>query len=87
MEVGMSKIIELVEKLPPDLEKEVIDFIEFLLMRKSRERNSKKSVNDISRLKGIFNSYADTSKKKLEKEAWELHVLEKWRRTSDSSRC
>ena len=83
----MSKIIELVEKLPPDLEKEVIDFIEFLLMKKSRERNSKKSVNGISKLKRVFNSYADTSKKRLEKEAWELHVLEKWRRTNDSSRC
>ncbi len=34
----MSKIVELAEKLPPDLEKEVIDFIEFLINRNLKSK-------------------------------------------------
>ncbi|WP_026939632.1 DUF2281 domain-containing protein [Hippea alviniae] len=75
----MSKIAELAEKLPPNLEKEVIDFIEFLINKESKIKgeNSKES-GSISKLKGVFSKYADPSKIELEKKAWESYVKEKW---------
>ena len=78
----MSKITELVEKLSPDLQEEVVDFIEFLIRKKSKfkEKRLGKTI-DIRKLKGVFNSYADTSKIESEKEAWKSYVVEKWGKT------
>jgi len=73
----MLKIVELIEKLPPNLQEEVIDFIEFLIKKKAEVRKLENDV-DIIKLKGIFNKYADPSKVKLEKEAWKFCVLTKW---------
>jgi len=78
----MSKITELVEKLSPDLQKEVVNFIEFLIKEKPDPEDKKlNKTTNIKKLKGIFNSYADTSKIESEKEAWQSYVLEKWRKT------
>jgi len=86
----MSKITELVEKLPPDLQEEVVDFIEFLIREKSKSEEKRlrlEETTDIRKLKGVFNSYADTSKIESEREAWKSYVVEKWRKTRDNSRC
>lgn len=86
----MSKITELVEKLPPDLQEEVLDFIEFIIRKKSRSEEKRlrlEETTDIGKLKGVFNSYADTSKIKSEREAWKSYVVEKWRNARDNSGC
>ena len=46
----MAKTVELLEKLPPELQKEAIDFIQFLIEKKV---NNKKSY-DISKFAGIL---------------------------------
>ena len=44
------------------------------------KEESIKSDSDISMLKGIFNKYFDLSKKQLEKEAWQKHIKEKYKK-------
>jgi len=73
----MLRIVELIEKLPPNLQEEVIHFIEFLI-KKNTELEALEDDIDITKLKGIFKTYADPSKMKLEKEAWKNWVLNKW---------
>jgi len=41
------------------------------------ETNNEKSV-ETNNLKGVFQSYADPKKQRLEDEAWKNHVLEKY---------
>jgi len=51
----MSKIIELMEKLPPELEEEVIDFIEFLInKRKLKKITRNYDVKEVSKFAGIL---------------------------------
>ncbi len=46
----MTETIELLEKLPPELQKEVLDFIQFLLEKKMKRKKS----SDISKFAGIL---------------------------------
>ena len=76
----MLRIIELVEKLSPNLQEEVVDFIEFLMRKKAKtEKEKSEEAIDIMKLKGIFHSYADASKVELEKEEWKSYVVKRWR--------
>jgi hypothetical protein len=76
----MLRIMELVEKLSPNLQEEVVDFIEFLMRKKAKtEKEKSEEAIDIMKLKGVFHSYADASKVELEKEAWKSYVVKRWR--------
>ena len=46
----MTETIELLEKLPPELQKEVLDFIQFLIEKKMKRNKS----SDISKFAGIL---------------------------------
>lgn len=52
----MSGIKELVEKLPPDLQQEVKDFVEFLLKKRATEKPKKKLRLDWA---GALRDYRD----------------------------
>lgn len=41
---------------------------------------AKKSVNKMTSLRGVFSKYADPSKIHLEDNAWEMHVIEKYKK-------
>ena len=56
----MLRIIELVEKLSPNLQEEVVDFIEFLMRKKAKtEKEKSEEAIDIMKLKGIFHNYVE----------------------------
>ena len=76
----MLRIMELVEKLSPNLQEEVVDFIEFLMRKKAKtEKEKSEEAIDIMKLKVVLHSYADASKVELEKEAWKSYVVKRWR--------
>ncbi|MEA2073640.1 MAG: hypothetical protein U9O86_08650 [Campylobacterota bacterium] len=41
---------------------------------------AKKPVNKMTSLRGVFSKYADPSKIHLENNAWEMHVIEKYKK-------
>ncbi len=64
----MSTIIELVEQLPPDLQQEARDFVEFLLEKRLHKPKGKLHLNWAGALKEHRNQYTslELQKKALE---------------------
>jgi len=54
-----------------------VEFIMFPLDEQEKIKEIKQQ--DISMLGGVFNKYADSSKIDLEDNAWELHIVDKYK--------
>ncbi len=72
----MQKLEERIKSLSPELQKEVLDFVEFLLAKyslpKIEAKNGKKSVG------GSLQKYANSKLIKKEKTAWAESAVEKY---------
>ena len=65
----------------------MLNFYKSLMRKKAKtEKEKSEEAIDIMKLKGVFHSYADASKVKLEKEAWKSYVVERWRESFISIR-
>jgi len=64
--------------LPAAAQQELIDFYQFLV-NKYADKPTENTMqnNNIQALKGVFNQYSDTSKRALEKSAWQNQLLNK----------
>ena len=66
----MEALKEVVEKLPPDLQQEVKDFIEFLLEKRAKKNRGKPKFDWAGALKDLRNEYTSVELQ---------HTISKWR--------
>ena len=66
----MEALGEFVEKLPPDLQQEVKDFIEFLLEKRAKKIRGKPNFDWAGALKDLRNQYTSVELQ---------HKISKWR--------
>jgi len=57
----MEKIEEKIKKLPPELQKQVLDFIDFLLQKKVKKKKKKLKFKWIGGLKELRDKYTSVS--------------------------
>jgi len=77
-EIIRAKDNNLVINLPDEYIGEEIEYIVFPLHK--NYKNEKDKIIDIDSIGGILNKYADSSKIEFEDKAWELHVMDKFKR-------
>jgi hypothetical protein len=66
----MQTLKELIDNLPPELQEEVRDFIEFLLEKKVRKKKQKPEFNWAGALKELGNNYTSVDLQ---------HKISRWR--------
>lgn len=66
----MEALKEVVEKLPPDLQQEVKDFIEFLLKKRAKKNGGKPKFDWAGALEDLRNEYTSVELQ---------HTISKWR--------
>ena len=66
----MEALKEVVEKLPPDLQQEVKDLIEFLLEKRAKKNGGKPKFDWAGALKDLRNEYTSVELQ---------HTISKWR--------
>ena len=66
----MEALKEAVEKLPPDLQQEVKDFIEFLLEKRTKRNGGKPNFDWAGALENLRNQYTSVELQ---------HEISKWR--------
>jgi hypothetical protein len=66
----MEALKEVVEKLPPDLQQEVKDFIEFLLEKRAKKNGGKPKFDWAGALEDLRNEYTSVELQ---------HTISKWR--------
>jgi hypothetical protein len=66
----MEALKEFVEKLPPDLQQEVKDFIEFLLEKRAKRNRGKPKFDWAGALEDLRNQYTSVELQ---------HTISKWR--------
>ena len=66
----MEPLKEFVEKLPPDLQQEVKDFIEFLLEKRAKKTHGKPKFDWAGALEDLRNQYTSVELQ---------HAISKWR--------
>jgi len=77
-EIIRPQYTNLTIKIPTEYIDRDVELIIFPIDKKEIAPNQKKSKNQKS-LRGVFNQYADKSKIPLEKNAWQNHVVEKFK--------
>jgi hypothetical protein len=66
----MKKIEEKIKKLPPELQQEVLDFINFLLQKKIKKKKKKLKLKWIGALKDLRDKYNSVSLQHKISEWW-----------------
>ena len=67
----MSKLKELIEQLPPDLQEEVVDFVEFLLEKKCQKSKRRLRLDWAGGLKEYSDHYTSLELQKKSLDWWE----------------
>ena len=66
--------------LPANAKQELYDFYQFLVSKYVPEhQTANQTTTQIQSLKGVFNDYADSSKINQESNAWQQHLLDKYK--------
>ena len=80
-EIIEPKSNELTIKIPKEYINKKVEFIMFALDEEEKViKEEKKSNKKMNSLRGVFNKYADSQKVALEDKAWELHVMDKFKK-------
>jgi hypothetical protein len=66
----MQKVKDLIEQLPPDLQQEVQDFIEFLIEKKTQRKQKKLRLNWAGALQNYKDAYTSVELQKKALDWW-----------------